>query len=645
MTRWAVLLSLLLLAPCWAEDAVSARHREARALAAEKRWDEAASAFLEVARAGQEGWEAAALDAKACAAHAAAAHGDADMARRAFRQVLEKDPANLLAHAGLASLEIEEAPGPELPAPPPPAPSAPAPAASGDPYEEAQDLFASGRLLEARARLRQHLNQNPGDRNALALSEKISRGLVEQAERGFRRHDRPDPERLQSQERPSLPRAAEPPPVPAEPLVAEAAPKPGSPEAERQASLAQARARALTLMKSEAFDMAQAALEAIRAAHPEAKDLIEGDLRDLAQARARAAARREAEAKALIEAEAARRREIAEAERAAEEAHRKEAYEAAQALYSRGDLAGAREAFAGLPPGYAKTADYLAAIDQALLDRRQTGRESALAVARDHLAQGRFQQARKALDPLDVSDPEVSALRARIGEAEARRAQEATRTQGQASAQARKAAIDAAVGLARQGDPKAARARLYELKAQDPGNPDVPEAVRQVDAIEQEAKGRKGSEALPLERRREEAVAHLNEEKRQKTLDALSAQGEALYEGGFLEEARKRLARVAEGDPGSRDVDRLLSRIDEALRFRAELGTDPAAPPPSTDVRYVQGMALYDLNDLVPAEALLKPLPDAQDLSLWKRQRVARALADIARRRERARTLLETTGS
>ena len=654
MMRWTALLSLLLLAPILAEetspseDAVSSRQREARAMAAEKRWDEAASAFLEVAQARQEGWEAAALDAKAGAAYAAAARGETEMARAAFRQVLDKDPENLLARAGLASLEIRETPKPELPAPPQRAPetpeAAPAPVPSGDPYRDAEALFESGRFLEARVRLRECLSRRPGNRAALELSERISRGLVEQAERGFRRHDRPDPGRPPSQESALLRRREEPPmaavlpPVPAEPRVA---------ETDRQANLAQSRAKALTLLKSEEFDLAQAALESIRAAHPEARDLIEGDLRDLAQARARAAARREAEAKTLADAEAARSREIAAAERAAEAAHLREAYETAEALYSRGDLAGARAAFADLAqraPGYGKTAAYLAAIDKALLDRRRSERESALAAAWDHLANGRFEEARRALSPLDGSDPEVAALKARTGEAEARHAQEATRTQGQAAARAREAAIEAAVATARHGDLKGARARLYELKAQDPGNPDAGEAMRQVDAIEQ-GKDKKGSGAIPLERRREEALAHLNEEARQRMLDDLAAQGRGLYEGGYLEEARRRLGRVAEGAPGTRDVDGLLSRIDEALRLRAELGTGPDKPPPSTDVRYIQGMALYDLNDLVPAEALLTPLANAQDLSLWKRQRVTKALADIAKRRERAKTLLETTAA
>jgi hypothetical protein len=645
MVRRAALLALLFLAPAWAEepaqseDAGSARRREARTLAAGKRWDEAASVFLEVAQARQEGWEAAALDAKACAAHAAQARGETDVARAAFRQVLDQDPSNLLARAGLASLEPRETPKPELPSPPQRAPeppvAAPVPVSSGDSYRDAEALFESGRLLEARVCLRQCLSRKPGDRAALALSEKISRGLVEQAERGFRRHDRPDPERAPPKEIAFLQRDEEGP-------RAERAP-----ETDRQANLAQARAKALTLMKSEAFDLAQAALESIRAAHPEARDMIEKDLRDLAQARSRAAARREAEARARSDAEAARSREIAEAKRAAETAHRKEAYEAAEALVASGDLLGAREAFADLAkraPGYGKTSDYLTAIDKALLERRQSGHESTLATARDHLAQGRFGDARKALTPLDSADPEVAALRTRIAEAEARHAQEAARAQGQAAAQARKTAIEAAVATARQGDLKGARARLYALKAQDPGNPDVPEAMKQVDAIEQ-AREKKGSEAIPLERRREEAVSHLKKEANQRMLDALSAQAEGLYEGGFLEDARRCLVRVAEDDPGSRDVDRRLSLIDEALRFRAELGTGPGEEPLSTDLRYVQGMALYDLNDLEPASTLLAPLSSAQDLTLWKRQRVARALADIARRRERAGTLLGSTAT
>lgn len=669
MVPWAVLLPLLLLAPAWAEESAppeeagTARRREARTLAVEKRWDEAASAFLEVAQARQEGWEAAALDAKACAAHAAAARGEKDLARAAFRQILDKDPSNLLAREGLASLEIKKATTPALPSPPPapeipaavpPPSSIPSTTPPGDPYREARDLFASGRLLEARVRLRQCLSRKPGDKAALALSEKISRGLVEQAERSFRRHDHPDPERPPPQESALLRRSdeaprAEPAPAPAEPLVAEAAARPASPEVNRQANLAQTRARALTLMKSEAFDLAQAALESIRAAHPEARDLIEEDLRDLDRARARAAARRKAEAKARSDAEAARQREIAEACAAAEAAHRKEAYEAAEALYARGDLAGARTIFADLAqrtPGYGKTADYLAAIDKALLERRQDGHASTLAAARDHLARFRFEDARKALAPLDSADPEVAALRTRIGEAEARHAQEAVRIQTQAAVRARKAAIDTAVALARQGDLKGARTRLYELKAQDPGNPDAAEAVRQVDAIEQAVKEKKGSEAVPLERRREEALAHLDEEAHQRTLDTLSTQAQGLYEGGFLEEARQRLRRVAEEAPGSRDVDSMLSQVDEALRLRTELvGTGPEKEPPSTDVRYIQGMALYDLNDLVPAGALLAPLSNAQDLSLWKRQRVTRALADIARRRERARPLLDAAGA
>lgn len=640
----AVLLTIAAL-PVRAEDAGAARQREADALAASGHWDDAAAAYLEVAAARAEGWEAAARDAKACAARAALARGETAAAREAFEAVLREDPGHALALAGLSALRGEggmEAPASAVPAAPVDIPAPPAaasetpetgpataspdlnPAAGPDAlFAEAEQLAEEGQLLAARERLRQVLRLDPGRDAALELSRRISRALVVQAEKAFHRHDRPAPQPAPAAERVFLARAEaarrlghlpEETPLVTERPAPAAAPTPE--ERAREADLAHARAKALTLLKAEEFDLARAALEAIRAGHPEAADLIAGDLRDLEAAREAARRREEAAARARAESAARRSRE----ERDAEAARR------------------AAEADRPQPPPEP------APVPPAPED--PAGRDRALASAAAMIREARFDDAARVLAPLlAAGDPEAQSLNRKLlaDEAAARRARE------EAESKAVRDAAAEALAQARRGDVTGARIRLRELGTRYPDDPAVRDAFRELESLDPPPAPPPATPAAPgpgtgldpedgLLRRAAEAKALLAESVRAKARDARYDEACALEEGGFLEEARRRFADVAADKPGHRDVDRRLSRIDEAFRLRAALPEQGSA-----EARYAQAMALYHLNDLGTAETLLKPIAEAEGLSLWRRRRAMSTLADISKRRERARTLVETT--
>ncbi len=674
-----VLLLLAALTPVLADEVAPAR-QEAEALVAAAKWDEAASAYLRMAAAKAPGWEADALNARACAGCAAAARGDTLSARSAFLLVLQEDPAQPIAKAGMEALQ------PPVPKPEPPAaaPEAPAPPPAVEPAEpadagalldEAVALGRQGRFLESRECLRRILRLKPSHAKALALLAELDDKLAEQSERAFRRHDRPETAPLPSEDLPWLLRAerarregrlpGDEPPAPPRPVSPDVAPPEETPseEAARRADFLHARAQAWSLAKAEAFDQARTAFEALLAAHPEEKAVVEKDLQDLAVRRKESeASHREENAKAEQEgAEASKAR--SEAEAAADAAHLRERYEAARALRAKGDLAGALEAFRELErlhPGYEDTADVLKILPdevaKAESEAKARARGEALASARAALAAGRHEEARKALQPLG-GDDEVKALLAEIAGDESRRAQEkreAEEARLEEGRQARRRAIEEALALA-ASDPQAARARLYLLQKQEPSDAQTAEALRTVDALEA-ARNRPPAPPpppVPMEVRQAEALDRLKAQRVQEDCDRAFEEGRSLFYGGRLEEARQRFLSIARLAPGTRGADRYLSRIDKALRDRQALGiklpetseqAKPPAPPPPAEtvaVRYRRAMLLYQNDDLDPAEAQLKPLKDAEGLGWWKRRQVAKALEDIALRRERSKTELE----
>lgn len=447
---------------------------------------------------------------------------------------------------------------------------APAPPDPEALYREAEAHYRAGFLLAAREELRRLLRLKPGDKRSRELALEVDRALVEQVEKSFRRREHP----------------------PAEPAP-EATP---GTDPNRRARLSHERAQARALLKSGAFTQARAAFEALRAAYPEASGELAGDLRDLD--RAEQEAKTDAEAQANLQRERAR----SEAETSAEDARRRRIEAEAAASREQEDL----EAVRAAEPS------------------------RALRESESFLTQGRFDEARQALGA--TRGEEAEALRGRIAEAEAQKTVADRRAREAEAARTRQEAVAAALASARAGDIRGARAKLYALRAQDPADRSLGEALRELDRLEANAEP-------DLSRRGEEAEKHLAEARDLAERRRLYQEACSLQDGGFLEEARARLARVAEASPGAWEVDRRLSRIDEALR-------DREAPEPASDAaRYEKGMACYERDDLGRAEALLRTLADVETLSLWRRSRVTKALADITQRRDRARTLLEAKGS
>ncbi len=655
---------------------------EAQALVEAGKWDEAATAYLRLASAQVPGWEGDARIAQACAGRAAAARGDAAAARAAYLQVLQEDPAQPVAKAGLEALDAPLAPLPlpELKPEPARVEAAPAPEVpetdAGTLLDEAVALGRLGRFLEARENLRLILRLQPGHAKALVLLAELNEHLARQSERAFRRHDRPETEPIPSEELPFLLRderarrearlPGDAPPAPPRRISPEVTP-PEEPEKEkpekqedsesgaRRADFMHARARAWSLAKAEAFDQAMAAFEALLAAHPEGRKLVEKDLKDLEEIRRKAEARHgEEAAQAERESlEAARAR--AAAEKAAVETHRLERVQAARALRADGDLTGALAAFQELDRLHPddETAKALREIPgeiaAAAAGVQGKTRDEALASAHAHLAAGRHQAARQALQPLGgdhdaqdlltaISQDETVRAKAVLAEAESRREE---------GRRARHQAIEEALILARS-DPRAARARLYLLQKQEPDDAETAEALRAIDAIE--AAGAlpppPPSPPVPMEVRQAEALERLKVRQREESCDRTFEEGRSLYYGGRLEEARRNFRTVAELSPGSRGVERYLSRIDKALRERRALGvTLPAAGKPepeppaveTVDARYRRAMMLYGNEDLDPAEVQLKALQAEGKLGWWKGRKVSKALGEIVRRKERSR--------
>lgn len=674
LRRAALLVSALSCAPLAAEeaptatsgDAANARRREARELAWRDRWDEAAAAFLELAAAKGEGWEADARDARASAACAAAARGDRETARAAFASVLAEDPANLIARAGLSALA--EAPSP----PPAPAEAPPAPEDPDALYAEAQALAREGKLLAARERLRRSLRVDPGGRAVEKSLPRLQRDILRQVEESLHRHDRPQPsplpdERLhlrradQARREGHLPEDAPlkgplgerlparrllladaegmpPLDIPA-PTSASGDPQDAEPtEAERAADLAHGLAQASTLAKSEAFDLAEAVLEALRAAHPEAAREIRREIEALADARLRAEDARKAREREAAQAEERRGREEAEAREAAAEARRVQAYEAGLKALEASDWTAARASFDALQesdPGYRDVPDLLRRAVEGQAGAAAEARGRALADAKAALEAGRFEEARAALAPLDPKEGEVPALLSAIAEGEARRTREESQARTLAEAGAREAAVQAALRSAGSGDFKEARAQLFELRTQHPDDPRIGEALARVAALE--AAPRPAPAAPPRDGRR--ASAGLLREARERAQAAASgcAEGRKLYFAGRLEEARERFQGAAAADPSGREARRYLARIEREIRARAESGAATEAPPPapsgSSDARCRKALALYDSGDLALAEPLLRELAGDPGLGWWQRRRVGRALADIEARR------------